>query len=165
VPDDYRTVWRYNFPFDESVDAFTVDTRLEGKFDTGPLAHTLLAGVDYRKYENQQGFGFALAPPIDLFNPVYGADIVTPAVNPFVDQVQKQTGYYLQDQIKWDRLIVTLSGRQDEVKADNFGDRQGRRRVHVSRGSQLRVRERFRAVRAVRDLVPADVWRAIRGAR
>ena len=121
VPDDYRTVWRYNFPFDESVDAFTVDTRLEGKFDTGPLAHTLLGGVDYRKYENQQGFGFALAPPIDLFNPVYGADIVTPPVNPFVDQVQKQTGYYLQDQIKWDRLIVTLSGRQDEVKADNFG--------------------------------------------
>jgi iron complex outermembrane receptor protein len=121
VPDDYRTVNRFNFPFDEDVDAFAVDTRLEGRFDTGPLAHTLLAGVDYRNYDNQQSFGFAVAPPIDLFNPVYGAPITTPPMFPFVDQEQKQTGYYLQDQIKLDRLIVTLSGRQDEVDADNFG--------------------------------------------
>jgi iron complex outermembrane receptor protein len=129
VPDDYRTVLRNNFPFDEDVDAFAVDTRIEGKFDTGPLAHTLLAGIDYRDYDNNQSFGFAgwfsdppyTVPSIDLFNPVYGAPIVTPPMSPFVDQEQKQTGYYLQDQIKLDRLIFTLSGRQDEVKADNFG--------------------------------------------
>jgi iron complex outermembrane receptor protein len=62
-----------------------------------------------------QGFGFGFAPDIDLFNPVYGADIVTPPVAPFIDQDQEQIGIYLQDQIKWNRLIVTLSGRQDSV--------------------------------------------------
>jgi len=121
VPDDYRTEWRYNFPFDEDVNSFAVDTRIQLEFATGPLDHQLLAGVDYRKYDNDQSFGFGLAPAIDLFNPVYGADIVTPSMNPYVDQVQKQTGFYVQDQIKWDRLIVTLSGRQDSVDNDNFG--------------------------------------------
>ena len=121
VPDDYRTEWRYNFPFDEDVNSFAVDTRIQLEFATGPLDHQLLAGIDYRKYDNDQSFGFGLAPPIDLFNPVYGADIVTPPMNPYVDQVQKQTGFYVQDQIKWDRLIVTLSGRQDSVDNDNFG--------------------------------------------
>jgi iron complex outermembrane receptor protein len=121
VPDDYRTEWRYNFPFDEDVNSFGVDTRVQLNFATGPLDHSLLAGVDYRKYDNDQSFGFGLAPPIDRFNPVYGAAIVTPAMNPYVDQVQEQTGFYVQDQIKWDRLIVTLSGRQDSVDNDNFG--------------------------------------------
>jgi iron complex outermembrane receptor protein len=115
VPDDYRTVWRYNFPFDEDVDTLGIDTRLQAKFDTGPLAHEVLVGVDYRKYENVQGFGFAPAPEIDLFNPVYGAAITTPAVGPYIDQDQDQVGVYLQDQIKWNQVIVTVSGRQDSV--------------------------------------------------
>jgi iron complex outermembrane receptor protein len=40
---------------------------------------------------------------------------------PFVDQAQNQTGWYLQDQVKWNDLVVTLSGREDSVHADNFG--------------------------------------------
>jgi iron complex outermembrane receptor protein len=129
TPDDYRTVLRNNFPFDEDVSAYGVDTRLQAKFETGAIQHTLLAGVDYRKYDNEQSFGFAgwfsaapyTVPSIDLFDPVYGAEIVTPPMFPFVDQEQKQTGFYLQDQMKWGGLILTASGRQDQVDADNFG--------------------------------------------
>ena len=60
TPDDYHTVQRYNFPFDEAVSSGAVDTRVEVKFDTGPLRHTMLAGLDYRKYDNEQSFGSAL---------------------------------------------------------------------------------------------------------
>jgi iron complex outermembrane receptor protein len=120
VPDDYRTVQRFNFPFKERVDSFNVDTRGQFKFATGGLEHTVLVGIDYRRYENESSFGFAFAPSIDLFNPVYGAPITTPPMFPFVEQTQEQTGVYVQDQIKVDRLVLTLSGRQDWLDTENF---------------------------------------------
>lgn len=121
VPDDYRTVNRYNFPFNEDVKSFNVDSRVEGHFDSGALKHKLLVGVDYRRYTNNAEFGFAMAPPIDLFNPVYGMPITTPSLSPYTKQVQKQTGLYAQDQIKLDRWVLTLGGRQDNVKSSSFG--------------------------------------------
>lgn len=118
---DGRTLMRYNFPFDEYVRSFAVDSRLQVKFDTAALAHTLLVGVDWRRYNNNSVFGFDLAPSIDIFAPVYGAEIVTPDLFPYTQQTQKQLGLYLQDHVKVDRWVFTLSGRHDTVKADNSG--------------------------------------------
>lgn len=122
TPVDGRTIARYNFPFDEYVRSFSVDSRLQTKFDTGALAHTLLVGVDWRRYTNNSVFGFSMAPPIDIFAPVYGAEpIVTPDLFPYTQQVQKQLGLYAQDHVKVDQWVFTLSGRHDTVKADNAG--------------------------------------------
>ena len=58
-------------------------------------------------------------PPIDAFNPVYGAAIPSfdSLVPPFIkrDDHQSQAGFYLQDQIKLDRWTLSVSGRQDVV--------------------------------------------------
>lgn len=121
VPDDYRTVNRYNFPFDEEVESFNVDTRLYADFTTGTLEHNLMLGVDYRDYDNTSVYGFDLAPSIDLFAPEYGMDIETPAFQPYADQQQKQVGYYVQDQIHLGSWVLTLAGRQDELDSENFG--------------------------------------------
>ena len=123
IPDDYHTVNRYNFPFNENTKSFNVDNRVEGKIDSGDVKQLLLFGLDYRRYTENSEFGFALAPPIDLFNPVYGVPITTPtSLFPYIDEVQKQTGLYAQDQIKfYNHWVVTLGGRYDHVDQTNSG--------------------------------------------
>jgi iron complex outermembrane receptor protein len=122
VPDDYHTVNRYNFPFNEDTHSFNVDNRVEGRIDGDAVKQRVLFGLDYRRYTENSEFGFAFAPSIDLFHPVYGVPITTPtALFPYIDEVQKQTGLYAQDQLKIDRWIVTLGGRYDHVDQTNSG--------------------------------------------
>ncbi|HRP74722.1 MAG TPA: TonB-dependent siderophore receptor [Rhodocyclaceae bacterium] len=121
LQEDMRTVNRANFPFAEDVNGFALDNRLTFQLGGDGVQHAVLAGVDYRDLENVARFGFAGAPPLDAFNPVYGAaPIVTPDLAfSFNDQRVKQSGLYLQDQIKVGSWVVTLSGRYDEVKLRN----------------------------------------------
>lgn len=117
---DNRTVLRSNFPFRDDVQQFAIDSRLNGNLVTGAVEHRLLAGLDYRNYREESAFGFAAAPSIDLFEPVYGRFTPTvPAFFPFTDQRLKQTGLYLQDQARLGDFLVTLSGRQDWLSIKN----------------------------------------------
>lgn len=118
VPDDFRTVTRSDFPFNEDVRSFNVDTRGSFEFGEGAIRHSLLFGIDYRRYTNQSEFGFGAAPSIDVFTPVYGAPLPAPVLFPFANDVQKQTGVYVQDQARVGRWVVTLSGRQDWVRSE-----------------------------------------------
>lgn len=120
VPDDYRTVTRYSFSFAEDVDTLGVDTRLNGRFQTGPLSHDLLVGLDFRRYDyvGKSAFAFGM-PSIDLFNPVYGVPIAPLAPVTFSDQLQTQTGLYVQDQIKAGQFIFTGSVRHDWVETED----------------------------------------------
>ncbi len=77
TPDDYRTVSRYSFSFDEDVDTLSVDTRLAGTFTTGAIEHDLTGGLDWREYDyiGASAFSFAGIPTIDIYDPVYGHTI------------------------------------------------------------------------------------------
>ena len=116
----------------DSADLATVDTQLEGRFNTGFVSHKVLAGVDYKKYrlDDFQASAFP-AGPLNVLNPVYGS--FTPIGAPYLNRVldQQQIGVYLQDQMKLDRFTFVLSGRQDWVDTQNF-DRQG---PYLSRNS------------------------------
>ncbi len=116
VPDDYRTVTRADFPFNERIDSLTVDTRGKFDFETGAAAHSLLLGVDYRDYDGFSEFGFAAAPSIDLFDPVYDAVLAPPgALFPFINETREQIGLYVQEQLKAGKFVLTLNGRNDWV--------------------------------------------------
>ncbi|KRG70903.1 TonB-dependent siderophore receptor [Pseudoxanthomonas dokdonensis] len=107
---------RYYYPRLEKSKSFALDNNLQFKFRTGRAEHTLLAGLDYRRSRDDYASAFAFgAPPIDAYNPVYGADYQVPDFTAHTLQVQTQTGLYLQDQIKLDRWVFTLGGRQDAV--------------------------------------------------
>ncbi|MGB3044992.1 MAG: TonB-dependent siderophore receptor [Xanthobacteraceae bacterium] len=98
----------------------TLDNQLQADFRTGPVTHKVLGGFDYTHMKANSEFRITYAfPPIDAFNPVYGAAIPSFAslAPPFIkrDDHQSQAGFYLQDQIKFDRWTLTLSGRQDIV--------------------------------------------------
>ena len=117
---DNRTVFRFNFPYKEDVREFAIDNRLHAQFDTGALAHSITAGVDYRNFRNASFFGFSVASPIDLYNPVYNAEpIVTPPFFPFSSQQIDQIGVYLQEQARIGGLVLTLAGRQDWLDTVN----------------------------------------------
>lgn len=116
---DQRTLLRYLFPNEDHTKTFGVDNNLQYGFDTGALQHTLLAGVDYRRSHDDYSSAFAFtAPSLDIFDPVYGAPVSVPAYTSRTVQTQTQLGVYLQDQIKLDRWMLTLGGRQDHVKTD-----------------------------------------------
>ncbi len=118
---DNRTVSRSNFPFADDTQQFAVDNRFDGKFATGAIEHRWLVGFDYRNYREQSAFAFAAATDIDLFNPVYSTTpIVVPTMGPFTDVRLKQYGLYVQDQMKLDNFILTLSGRQDWSEVTNY---------------------------------------------
>ncbi|MFN3312162.1 MAG: TonB-dependent siderophore receptor [Hyphomonas sp.] len=120
-PSYFRTVQQYNYAYKEDVKGFTTDNRLDFDFETSGVTHDLIVGFDYRKAENEAGFGFVFAEQIDAFNPVY-----TPLANykpgyptAYNDQTLNHTGFYVQDHLGFGNLFVTLSGRYDDIKVEN----------------------------------------------
>lgn len=112
-------LFRYLWNTEEESKTFGVDNQLQFVFNTGAVQHTLLAGLDFRRLRNEYASAFDFgAPTLDIFNPVYGAPFVEPAFTSRTRQDQSQLGFYAQDQIKIDRWVVTLGGRQDWVGTD-----------------------------------------------
>jgi len=114
---------RINFGHDTNVVTFLSDQQIEGKFNTGAVEHTLLAGIESKYYnidQVQSSALFGTTPPIDAFHPVYGAPL-TPRVSYLnQDLTQKQVGIYAQDQLRFNQgWLVTLNGRYDHVWTDS----------------------------------------------
>lgn len=101
--------------------AYTVDNNLEYRFNTGALQHTTLAGVDYRHFSRKyDGYNAYNVLPIDLYGKNnYDTSSVTPVLDTQWDNTIRQTGVYLQDQIRLDQWILTIGGRQDWAEIDN----------------------------------------------
>jgi iron complex outermembrane receptor protein len=104
----------------EDLRGFTVDNQVEANFGTGPLSHTVVGGLDYQRTNwrtFQRSYAATSAIALNIANPVYGANIPYPtAVSGNTVQQADQTGIYLQDQVKYDRWILTLGGRHDWAK-------------------------------------------------
>jgi iron complex outermembrane receptor protein len=116
---DGRTLLRYLFPNENHTKTFGVDNNLQYTFDAGTVQHIVLAGVDYRRANDDyaSAFDFNVAG-LDVFDPVYGSPVTVPAYTSHTAQIQSQLGVYLQDQIKLGRWGITLGGRQDHVKTN-----------------------------------------------
>jgi len=110
-----RTLNRVSYAVPEAAQNLTVDTNALIKFSTGPLSHTTLVGFDYLFSNSQTKLGIGPAPPLDIFNPVYGLQILPPTITSASNQRQNQYGVYLQDQIAFEKWRLTLSGRHDWV--------------------------------------------------
>ncbi|WP_367348386.1 TonB-dependent siderophore receptor [Sphingobium yanoikuyae] len=122
-----QTIQRRAVQGDGKSDGIATDTQVEAHFSTGPVKHVMLAGFDYfhTKWEHYRYFT-ATQPLLDIFDPApRGASTIATSLAPqsFVETVSTQAGVYLQDQISLDRLRVTLSGRQDWYKDDQYNPR------------------------------------------
>ncbi|MEY2151646.1 TonB-dependent siderophore receptor [Rhodanobacter sp. 115] len=143
---DNRTLIRYAFPNENHTKTFSVDNNLQYDFDTGALQHTVLVGVDYRRSNDDYASAFDFnAPPLDIFDPVYGSPVTVPAYTTHTLQVQKQLGVYAQDQIRIDRWGITIGGRQDHVDTNTnqlIGDTRAQQTDHAFSG-RIGVNYRF----------------------
>lgn len=110
---------RYNWYAKDTANQADLDNQLEYRFNTGPVRHTMLFGVDLKGYQidDYQIFNFGTVPPINVLNPVYGVDIplTGPPFRNFLI-TQKQAGTYVQDQMKLGNFTLVLSGRNDWVE-------------------------------------------------
>ncbi|MFD1333093.1 TonB-dependent siderophore receptor [Methylopila musalis] len=95
----------------EQFAAFAADTYLKTDVATGPVAHTLLTGVDVSllKYSSKYALSF-YSDPDGITVPDFG----DPNAYPFRSkQDQSLIGVYAQDEIKWDAWRLTLNARYD----------------------------------------------------
>ncbi|MCX7380430.1 MAG: TonB-dependent siderophore receptor [Alphaproteobacteria bacterium] len=72
----------FNAALNEDNTEFSLNSNLVGKFESGPLRHTLLFGVDYNRVSDKGIFNGDLAGLVDYANPVFPA-YVAPAAGPF----------------------------------------------------------------------------------
>ena len=98
-----------------------VDTHGEARFTTGPLRHTVLAGIDYGRVQfgtdPYTGGGSALR--FNLYQPAYLNRAVP--LSPLASTVTttETVGLYLQDQIRLgERWVATVGLRQDWYNQD-----------------------------------------------
>ncbi len=114
VPLDFRTIDRLAALYQDKAGTFTMDTRVQGVFDTTMLRHNLLLGIDYRYLSgnNRRGFSEDMLL-LDIYDPVYGQPFGLPVIDLISKQQRDQIGLYAQDQIKYDRWILTLGVRYD----------------------------------------------------
>lgn len=122
---DRRTAIRDQWTSFGKLTAVAIDNQLNGKLSTGSFHHNLLAGLDFQRVSVRHNQNFAEASSIDIFNRHdYGAVGIIPYFDSKQDTTQLQTGVYIQDQIKYDRWLLTLGGRHDWAKnetTDNVG--------------------------------------------
>lgn len=125
---DNRTLVRGAIYSDEKSTSFAVDNQLKATFGTGPVTHTVLAGVDYWKLDSDIEIGrltptladpFVL-PTIDIYNPNNDQLLPVIPLTELYEYSRKQTGIYLQEQMKLGGLVVLLGGRQDWYDSDDF---------------------------------------------
>jgi iron complex outermembrane recepter protein len=111
---DMRTLNRYAFGNSLDLSVFTADTHLYAHKKFGRVEHSVLFGVDYSQSESTIVSGFAWAPPIDVYSPVYGATIGSLYTYYDTNQPTWLVGLYGQDHIKiGGRFVTTFSGRYD----------------------------------------------------
>lgn len=126
---DDRTITRLNYNAQPVLDAIAVDNNLEYRFNTGAVQHTMLAGLDVQWQKLKNRTGSTAGPNQDLFNPTYDKPFTPAPITTELNQVQRQVGIYLQDQVELGQLKLTASGRYDfvEIESDSKAIATGRK--------------------------------------
>jgi iron complex outermembrane receptor protein len=76
----------------DNVRAFQIDNQLQAKFDTGPISHTVLAGLDYTGVNSDFADGYGYTLPSDI------GSAPSPALTGFTGNDLRQAGMYAQEQ-------------------------------------------------------------------
>jgi iron complex outermembrane recepter protein len=124
--DPQRTqLLRAFYILDEDYTVVNSDNHARIDFQTGPVSHVMLVGVDYTKFEQDRQEGFSCRfffpgcfpggpPPLNVYNPQYGQPFDFGFTNAYTTE-STQLGVYLQDQMKiGDRVSVVFGARHDE---------------------------------------------------
>lgn len=94
-------------------DQWSTDNQAQARFTTGAVEHTLLFGLDHVRGSGHTLRGDGPGGTLDLFAPVYGP-VARPAATGYDQNDLRQTGVYVQEQLKIDKAwVLSLGGRHD----------------------------------------------------
>ncbi|WP_275286070.1 TonB-dependent siderophore receptor [Halomonas elongata] len=110
---------RYYSGGEESMEAWTLDNQLQAELETGAVEHTLLFGADYQQRENDISWPSGAFPPLDAFDPEYGAEPTAMYAPTREKHELSQVGAYVQDQMAIGNWRFSLGGRYDWVDIEN----------------------------------------------
>lgn len=128
---DQTTLGRRAYLTDETSRGITMDNQLAGRVDWGSTEHNLLFGVDYMKLTSDIRYEDAAAPSLDLFTPNYrqidptSLDFAASGYSSDFTLKKEQLGFYLQDQIRIDNLVLLAGGRYDRYEGSESGRKYG----------------------------------------
>lgn len=110
---------------DESAKGVSTDNRLTYDLAHGKVKHQLLVGLDHQSQTADWLYSFGAATSLNVLAPVYDQP-----VGPFMTivdnrQTKRQTGLYVQDQISFGGLRVTLSARHDWTRQKTHDNPSG----------------------------------------
>jgi len=102
----------------EHVQGVSMDNQAQFDFATGAVQHTLLTGLDYQYTRSDWRYNWGPAPSLNVANPQYGVPIG--ALTTIIDsgQTLRQTGAYVQDQLRFGGFRATLGVRHDWTEQD-----------------------------------------------
>ncbi|MDF5722575.1 MAG: TonB-dependent siderophore receptor [Rhizonema sp. PD37] len=123
IDTDGRTLSRRYVPSDQIIySAYTFQTDLIAKFNTGSIKHQVLLGFAWDQYNyNDPGYFSGDGTPIDIFNPRYGSPQSTNIPSSIYREGFDEFGIYLQDQVTLlANLKLLLGGRVDFIQSSNF---------------------------------------------
>lgn len=110
---DQRTVGRFGGTSNEDIDNLALDNHVQLKWAHDQFEHVALIGIDAQKMKGDVVGSFAAFSDLDLYAPVYNAS-ASFVRDTDLTQKLRQTGLYLQDQIKIaQKWVVTLGTRRD----------------------------------------------------
>ncbi|HEY0682360.1 MAG TPA: TonB-dependent siderophore receptor [Steroidobacter sp.] len=128
--DEERTqLSRAFYILDDEYTIVNSDNHAQLDFQTGPLEHKVLVGVDYTLFEQDRREGYSCrflypgcfgtdTPPLDIYNPVYGQPFDYGYTNAY-DSRSTQLGIYLQDQMKvGGNVSFVLGVRRDRATSE-----------------------------------------------
>lgn len=124
VQADNRTLNRRAFHQRDDFRDFRFQNDVIGEFATGFLDHKLLIGAEAARAERKVKFATGTLAPIDIFDPVYGAQPGPLGATNINDDRIHVAGFYLQDQISiGEHWQILVGGRFDY--ADSRSKRGG----------------------------------------
>jgi len=110
IEDDGRTATRSAFDTRETSSTFGIVNDFIGNFEAFGMEHQFVFGVDYYQMKQAYHFDFLSLAPIDLFDPVYGAEAV-PLFPLFAERNRDRSfGVYAQDLISLSESWKVLVG-------------------------------------------------------
>jgi iron complex outermembrane receptor protein len=113
-----RYLGRYWYISDDSARITATEALLEGRHQTGRVAHTLLFGVDAVRHAASQTTAEDLGTPLDVYAPTYGTfdEPVLGGATPTDSRIQR-FGFFAQDQMTLTKRFSVRAGiRRDRVR-------------------------------------------------
>ncbi|MEM8505851.1 MAG: TonB-dependent siderophore receptor [Cyanobacteria bacterium P01_D01_bin.1] len=114
---------RFEYFADDSVQQFFTNVEAVGRFNTGPVEHQLLSGIEYRRDLESPSFQvFPLYTPINVFDPVYTEEPYEANPDFFRDGITNTIALYLQDQLEITPQLKLLGGLRYDLVSRSISE-------------------------------------------